>query len=298
MLCIRNAMDGVNFTHRILTVAGEVRSPVVLRVPVGTALSECLSLAGGTLSPDPYVLSGGPLMGKPAGENEVVTKTTSGIIVLGRNTHLANLEKTGVAHMINRARSACIQCSLCTQMCPRYLSGHPLQPHRIMRELGAAGSLEAMLGREGAKQALICCECGICTLFACPMQLQPSRINTLLKGEYAAAGTRCPKGPEPPESRPGREQRKVPSRRIAARAGVLSYYDCAIDRLEEHEPQEISPPLSQHIGAPSLPVVEVGDRVAKGQLIAECPPGKLGANLHAGIAGTVTAITNRITIRA
>jgi len=44
--------------------------------------------------------------------------------------------------------------------------------------------------------------------------------------------------------------------------------------------------------------VEVGDRVAKGQLIAECPPGKLGANLHAGIAGTVTAITNRITIRA
>jgi Na+-translocating ferredoxin:NAD+ oxidoreductase RnfC subunit len=51
-------------------------------------------------------------------------------------------------------------------------------------------------------------------------------------------------------------------------------------------------PLSMHIGAPSVPVVKCGDRVAKGQLIAEIPEKSLGARIHASIAGTVTNISN------
>lgn len=34
----------------------------------------------------------------------------------------------------------------------------------------------------------------------------------------------------------------------------------------------------------------VGDPVQKGDLIARIPEGKLGANLHASISGTVTAV--------
>lgn len=47
--------------------------------------------------------------------------------------------------------------------------------------------------------------------------------------------------------------------------------------------------LRQHIGAPCKPVVAVGDKVAKGTLIAE--PAGLGANIFASVYGTVTEIT-------
>ncbi len=52
--------------------------------------------------------------------------------------------------------------------------------------------------------------------------------------------------------------------------------------------------LRQHIGAPCKPVVAVGDKVAKGTLIAE--PAGLGANIFASVYGTVTEITEEAII--
>jgi electron transport complex protein RnfC len=52
-------------------------------------------------------------------------------------------------------------------------------------------------------------------------------------------------------------------------------------------------PLSQHIGAPSKPVVEAGDRVQRGQLIAE-PAGFISTALHAPVTGKVAAIELRL----
>lgn len=51
--------------------------------------------------------------------------------------------------------------------------------------------------------------------------------------------------------------------------------------------------LCQNIGAPSEPVVSKGDRVQRGQLIAKCPEGKLGANLHTSVSGVVTDVTEQ-----
>ncbi|MGE4526890.1 MAG: electron transport complex subunit RsxC [Rhodospirillaceae bacterium] len=48
-------------------------------------------------------------------------------------------------------------------------------------------------------------------------------------------------------------------------------------------------PLQQHIGAPARPVVKVGDRVLKGQVIAEAA-GPVSAAIHASTSGTVAAI--------
>ena len=48
-------------------------------------------------------------------------------------------------------------------------------------------------------------------------------------------------------------------------------------------------PLSQHIGAPANPVVAVGDRVLKGQKIAEAG-GFVSAPIYASVSGTVKAI--------
>ena len=51
-------------------------------------------------------------------------------------------------------------------------------------------------------------------------------------------------------------------------------------------------PLSQHIGAPAVPVVAKGDHVLAGQLIAEAG-GFISANIHSSVSGTVKAIEHR-----
>ncbi len=58
-------------------------------------------------------------------------------------------------------------------------------------------------------------------------------------------------------------------------------------------PQEIILPLNQHIGAPSEPVVEVGQSVLKGQLVAKAQ-GIFSAGVHASTSGTVVAIEDRL----
>jgi electron transport complex protein RnfC len=51
-------------------------------------------------------------------------------------------------------------------------------------------------------------------------------------------------------------------------------------------------PLNQHLGAAAIPLVEVGDRVRRGQLIAE-PGAFVSTSLHSPVTGRVTAIASR-----
>ena len=55
---------------------------------------------------------------------------------------------------------------------------------------------------------------------------------------------------------------------------------------------EIAVPLVQHIGAPAVPVVQTGDRVLRGQLIARAE-GFVSANVHASVSGVVKAVEDR-----
>ena len=57
-------------------------------------------------------------------------------------------------------------------------------------------------------------------------------------------------------------------------------------------PREVVLPLSQHLGAQSRSIVNVGERVQRGQLIAEAA-GFVSVPLHASVTGTVTAIEKR-----
>lgn len=54
-------------------------------------------------------------------------------------------------------------------------------------------------------------------------------------------------------------------------------------------PKEVVLPLSQHLGAPAKPIVRVGDRVERGDLIAE-PSGMVSAPVHASVSGVVQEI--------
>ncbi len=57
-------------------------------------------------------------------------------------------------------------------------------------------------------------------------------------------------------------------------------------------PAQLVLPLNMHIGAPAKPLVAPGDRVLKGQMIAE-PGGAVSAAIHAPTSGTISAIGPR-----
>ena len=58
-------------------------------------------------------------------------------------------------------------------------------------------------------------------------------------------------------------------------------------------PEKVIIPLGQHIGAPATPIVQKGDKVKTGQLIAQAS-GFVSANIHSSVSGTVSAIDNII----
>ncbi|MCC8026782.1 MAG: 4Fe-4S dicluster domain-containing protein [Clostridium sp.] len=292
---IYGASMGQPFTSKYLTVTGAVSSPCIIHAPLGTSFSRCLKEAGGSLLNRYHVIAGGPMMGKcytmEEAEGLTVTKTTSGFILVEDDAPLVQAHEIPLSVSLRRARMCCIQCSFCTQMCPRYLTGHPLKPHMIMRKLAYASSPEEALEDPGVQQAMICSECGLCETYACPMGLQPRQVNIYVKNLLRQKSFCYPKPAKTFQQLEERGCRRVPSKRLAARLGVDQYYDYHIDRCVEAVPDRVQISLRQHIGAPSRPLVSPGDRVTCGQLIGAIPEKALGANIHASIDGTVTQVS-------
>ena len=180
-------------------------------------------------------------------------------------------------------------------LAPAY-AGHLLEPHKIMRKMAMANQIGEALDDPVIRSAALCCECGICEAYACPMGLQPRKINGLLKNELGAAGicyTRSENAVYEADCQ--RDMRKVPSKRLAARVEMLPYY-YTIRELIEDQPEKVTIPLRKHIGAPSVPVAAEGDWVKAGQFIAKCPDGALDSAIHASISGKVLSVKDTIEI--
>lgn len=303
MYAVRHAMHGRPFTQKYLTVTGAVKQPAVMRVPIGTSFAQCLALAGGAAQEGCMVVSGGPMMGQPMTMEQAmashVTKTTSGYLVLPESARLWQKHITSPQITCNRAKTACVQCTFCTQLCPRWLLGHPIEPHKIMRQMAGAQDWQAQLENPVLRNAQYCCECGVCELIACPMELRPRAVNVMIKQALAQQGKRTIKGEGTYSCRDYRQERAVPTAKAAARAGAGRWYSTEPAAFLQAKPQQVSIALDSHIGAPAEPVVQAGEQVVLGQCIAEPPEGKLGARCHASIAGKVlSAQANCVVIEA
>ena len=99
------------------------------------------------------------------------TVRLTGAVVLPRDHHIIErkLKPPPVQNAIGK--SACDQCRYCTEYCPRFLLGHPIEPHRAMQSLGFA------TGADVAVATLYCCECNLCTMYACPEDLDPKTVE-------------------------------------------------------------------------------------------------------------------------
>ncbi len=289
LLNVSLASEGIPVTHTWLTVTGAVRSPGSFSVPVGITAAEAVALAGGAEVDDPVALEGGAMMARPVRDlaRKYLTKTTGGIVVLPKDHPLFVRKTTDPEVLASIGRSACDQCSQCTELCPRYLLGYGIEPHKVMRSLGMAG--EAMEG--WARLGLLCSECGLCTFYSCPEGLSPGFMCVRSKRALGSQRPPLPEGRGRPH--PMRDYRKVPVDRLVRRLGLTEWDRPAPMRDVDYQPRQVRLLLEQHVGAPAVPVVTEGQVVKAGQLVADIQEGKLGARIHASISGTVTRIDDK-----
>jgi len=282
-------------TEKFLSIAGAVHNPVTLRVPVGVTLAECVAAAGGPNIPDPHYMVGGVMMGYLEDNHDaLVDKTTGGVIVLPGESVVIRRRRQDWRQIVRIGRSACDQCSFCTELCPRWLLGHPIEPHRAMRSLEFN-----LVGESNVIGTSFCCECNLCSLYSCPEDLDPKEVCTQNKRRLAEEKTRWDNPPFNPR-RPQQhlENRKAPTKRLMLKLGLMKYHNVGPLQPDLLATRCVGVKLKQHIGAPCEPTVAVGQAVAKGEVIGRPPQtnGKpaLGAPVHASIDGKVTGIRDGV----
>lgn len=272
---------------KLVSIVGEVEHPVTVRVPIGTSLEKTVALAGNVTVTDAVYFVGGPMMGNIKSKFEPVTKTTNAIIVLPKGHLLVQKKNRSASIDMKRAASACCQCQMCTDLCPRHALGHPIEPHKFMR----SSANKDFQNTNVFLNTMFCSSCGLCEMFSCPQGLSPRTLITEYKDGLKKARVAPPKDVKAANIKESREYRKAPEERLQARLG-LSKYDKEAPLNDQTASVEMVKILtSQHIGAPAKPIVADGDVVKKGQLIASAADG-LSVAIHASIEGKVIEVTD------
>lgn len=289
---IAAAAKGVPVTRKTVTLAGAVKNPVTITVPIGTTFREAIEATGGLAINDPVLCIGGLMMGQTTDNLDTpIVKTSAGAVILPRSHYVIERKrKTGRAQGLI-GKSACDQCRYCTELCPRYLLGYAVEPHQVMRSLAFTATDKSYWNQ----MATNCCACGICTLYSCPESLFPKEACDASKAEMRAANIKWT-GTPPTRVHPMHDCRRVPIRMLMRKLAIEEYdvpapwHDIAV------KPRNLILPLKQAAGVPTKPVVEKGEKVKAGQRLGEISDKDLGAILHAPIAGTIAEVTNELII--
>ncbi len=279
---VHYAKQGIPVTSKFLSICGAVRKPCTVRVPVGTSFRDLLPLAGGATVADFAIFISGLMMGTLTFDlDDVVTKTTGALVVLPRDHYLVMRKERPLEAMARIGKSACDQCSYCTEFCPRYLLGYEVMPHKVMRSLGFSAT-----GNDVWNQwAQLCCACGLCTLYACPEDLYPKEACDQSKIGLKTSGIKFVQE-KPVRVHPMKDGRRVPLAMLRKRLKVEEYEKECPFMETNVEPKTARMKLNRQ-----SPVVRAGQQVKRGDPVATVDEGALGADLHAGIAGRVAAVT-------
>jgi len=283
------AEKNIPVTKKFICVAGAVKKPSSFFVPIGTSFKDVIEFAGGTKVKESGVFVGGVMMGHLTFKlDEVITKTTAGLIVLPIDHYLIKRKNQPEQNWHRIGKSACDQCSYCTELCPRYLLGYQVEPHKVMRSLGFTKTGAAVWNQ----MAELCCSCGLCTLYACPEDLYPKEACDKAKVEMREAGIKFIQKKDV-KAHPIKEGRRVPLKQLIMKLKLQDYDVEAPFNSKNISVGKVRTPLQQHIGKPAQAIVNKGEKVEEGQLIGNIPDGELGANIHASITGKVKEVTER-----
>lgn len=275
---------------KLVSVVAEVDHPVTVRVPIGTTIEDTVKLAGGITTKNPVYFIGGPMMGFIGSGSLPVTKTTNAVLVLPEEHLIIQKKRKKTSIDLKRAAACCCQCSMCTDLCPRNRLGHPIQPHLFMRAATCKDVQEPNI----FVNTMFCSSCGLCEMYSCMQGLSPRTLMAEYKAGLRANGLRPPQVEAKPVG-PEREYRKVPMERLMARLDLTKYNKEAPLDESVVPVSKVKIMLSQHIGAPATAIVKQGDKVTKGQMIAE-PAKGLSVGIHASIDGVVSEVTDKYVI--
>lgn len=281
-------------THKFLTIAGELPSPVTVCAPVGLSFGDLMRSLDVSPESVAHVLIGGVMMGRLMESwDEVVTRTTGALLCFPEDHPLPRRYRTDGRARDIIGKSACDQCSFCTEMCPRYLLGHPVEPHLAMRGLGFNLAGDSMV-----RGSQFCCECNLCSLYACPEDLFPKDACADNKAQMRTSGVQHPAtGRTDLRPHSMQEYRHIPVSSLMKKLGLMAFENVGPLVEVNWRCDEVKIPLSQHVGAPAVASVANGDHVEVGREIAHAPDG-LGVPIHASIAGAVTQVNHQtITLR-
>lgn len=276
---------------KYITIGGDVPRDITVVAPVGMKIKELLETAGYGDLADKEVVNGGPMMGKLVDlENDVVTKTTKGLLVFPKTHPIVQRIKMPVNIALRRSSAACCNCTMCSDMCPRYLLGYSLEVHKTVR---AAGHGEVK-NTEAFLQNSLCCGCGVCSVIACQQGILPSKVSMEIKGALGKHGLKRQNNIQPEHVREERASRLVSSQKLIDRLGIRRYVKDKVEKVDTvFSPKTVCIELKQHVGKPASPTVKEGDRVSRGQLVAATDYNDLGTCMHTSIDGVVTKITDR-----
>lgn len=268
-------------TERYVSVVGRVKNRFVMNVKIGTPFSELIRMAepeAGTV-----LIEGGVMMGEVKDEFATVSKTTGALVFL-REGNASVREKTATFRSVTRlSKAACCQCTECTVLCPRYNLGHDIEPHMIMRTLNYGLNADSHV----AQAAYLCCQCGVCSLFACPFGLSPKRV-------YADFRKRLEKYDIPAKEHVVdrfNQQKKLSSNRLKTKLDIKDI-DIKPDFIGDSKYiGDLKVQLRQHIGQVATSIVNVGDSVTKFQKIADVSKDKLGLPIHSPVNGVIKEVS-------
>ena len=175
---IAGALEGKKVTGKYVTVNGEVGNPMTLFVPVGTPVKDLIDYCGGLKGEGAAVVDGGPMMGKLIDpRNYAVKKTTKSIIAFTDDSIMAENRKRQIEADLKRAQAICLSCRMCTDLCPRYLLGHGLYPDELMKRLYRGSLTDEEI--KNFDFAYLCCDCGLCELYACVVDLSARSYSAI-----------------------------------------------------------------------------------------------------------------------
>ena len=282
------ALDGRYPLRRTVTVAGAVADPAVLQVPLGSTMADLVQACGGADSAGWVPAHNGLLGGGLVSRDHAVDWDTRSVVVLSGDHDAVKASATPVADQLRRVPAACVNCRVCTEVCPAHLAGAAHQPHAVMASVatswpGADQDPElAVLG------ALECIGCGLCNTI-CPAALRPGEVSGHVARLLGQRGLVPPPSatPQPHADRPSRRHSM---QRLVQRLGLAAADQRLSPVPRNCIPDQITLGPCGPGGGARVPLVAAGDRVDLGDRVALAAAGSGEVDCRSPVAGVVLAV--------
>jgi ferredoxin len=284
---VADIVDGRPPLWRTVTVCGMVRRPAVLQAAIGAPLHDLVRACGGSQDPACALFHNGAPGGSLVDPGQPVEAHTRGLLVLPHDHPLLARLSVPVDDELRRAASACVGCRLCSDCCSAHLLGASLEPHRLLLAAATAWS-RSCLEPSGLLCALECRSCGLCST-ACPSGLRPATLVAAVARRLREQGVKLTAA-APLRPHPDRAGRRLSRARLAERLGLSGF--------------AASPPVSGGVVLPAqlrvaacgpggvarVPVVQPGEAVSRGDLLAMAPAGSDELDCRAAASGHVLMV--------